>query len=207
MNEEVEKRLFEYLKEYYQDKFNHFVHKDKPDFQNKIDNIGVEITEATTSELGKKNSFSNKALKCKNQQEVDKLSDGIFKGEYKDNIIYNPQNVPHVFWDVGNPDSEYPYCENLIYDAILKKLEKFNKKNLYQIFKTNVLLILCNNVFLGENCADIGYIQTKIVNNIKEIEKRYDRNFDEYLFLRLTNPVMLFVIDKEYKVTLHNIKN
>ena len=107
MNEEVEKRLFEYLKEYYQDKFNHFVHKDKPDFQNKIDNIGVEITEATTSELGKKNSFSNKALKCKNQQEVDKLSEGIFKGEYKDNIIYNPQNVPHVFWDVGNPDSEY----------------------------------------------------------------------------------------------------
>ena len=78
---------------------------------------------------------------------------------------------------------------------------------MYQIFKTNVLLILCNNVFLGENCADIGYIQTKIVNNIKEIEKRYDRNFDEYLFLRLTNPVMLFVIDKEYKVTLHNIKN
>lgn len=203
MNKEEEKELFEYLKEYYQDKFDNFKPKDKPDFQNEIDNIGVEITEAITEESGEKNAFSHKALKCKNKQEVS----CVYKGKYKDNVIYNDEGIPFGFWDVGDNNSEYPYCEDLIYNAISDKLEKLNKPNLYQIFNTNVLLIFCNDVFLGGDYADIEYIQNNIVKNIKEIEKRYDRNFDEYLFLRLTNPVRLFIVDKEYKVTLHLIND
>lgn len=207
MNKEEEKELFEYLKEYYQDKFDNFKPKDKPDFQNEIDNIGVEITEAITEESAKKKSFFYKVLECKNKKEVDNHSDGVYKGQYKNNVIYNDKGIPCECWSVDNSASDYPYCEDLIYNAISKKLEKFNKPNLYQIFNTNVLLIICDKVFLGGEYTDIEYIQNNIVKNIKEIEKSYDRNFDEYLFLRLTNTVRLFIVDKEYKVTLHLIND
>lgn len=210
MNKEKEKEIFEYLREYYQDKFNNFFQAEKndsPDFKNLNDSIGVEITEAITEESAKKKSFFYKVLECKNKKEVDNHSDGVYKGQYKNNVIYNDEGIPLGAWDVGDNNSEYPYCEDLIYKAISKKLKKLNKPNLYQIFNTNVLLIFCNAVFLGGEYTDIEYIQNNIVKNIKEIEKRYDRNFDEYLFLRLTNPVRLFIVDKEYKVTLHLIND
>ena len=75
-NKELEKKYFAILKDYFSYNFNSFLQKDKPDFQNAKDGIGVELTHALNTSLGQQWAFLIEAMNgCNTIKEAYEISD------------------------------------------------------------------------------------------------------------------------------------
>lgn len=194
MKNEDEKYYFNLLKEYYKEKFNNFVKGESPDFQNTKDDIGVEIVEAIEEENAKRHSFYEKAFKCKNQTDVAEQSDKVYNGKYKEDIVYNGSTTPIGCCHVEAGDVSSCYGEKSLYSAIEKKLKKFNK---YRKFKTNTLFVISNHVF-WKDILKVNY-QQNIIAEIKKLEKEYSCKFDEYIFVKESTPIQLYIITANYE--------
>lgn len=191
---EKEKFYFASLKPYYKEKFEHFEQGERPDFQNDIDGIGLEITTPGDNETGKRYSFYDRALSCQNKEEVEKQSDDCYNGKFKDEISY-VKGKPCSWWNVEWNKND-PLDENLLCKAIKNKIQKLQK---YRKFQTNTLLLYCHHVYLKPIYDSNKF--SNIINKIKELEKFYKCKYDEYIMLSPTDPtIQLYIIRANYEL-------
>ena len=159
MNKKYSKKYFEFyakkvLEYCYDSSWNSFEHRDRPDLQSEILNIGVEVTRSLERTEGKLDSvFHRRDLDYEKKEEIIKKLGGI---TYKN---------PTVMITQGN-------SKNDIISSIKNKTKKLNEH--YQIFNKNILYI-----FTGNACFNTSDIEESVSKSICETEK-YIRKFNSY---------------------------
>lgn len=135
---------------------------DKPDLQNLVNEIGIEVTSAANKE----------------DQEMDNLYSLL---DY--NLVKNSRKVINKIETLGGKISNgiliHPgrYRDlNKIYESLSNKLDKLNGKN-YKKFKTNSIIIFDDNLILNKE-------YNQIINKFNDISSRYKVKFNViYLYI------------------------
>lgn len=163
----------------------HFELSDKPDLQNIIDDIGIEVTRAETTEEGQ---FRH--LWC---QHVGKgLSSNEFKEKLR-NPKYKQQVIPNC--DGMAADLHCGLMDDFIIqfmDHLYKKSKKFNQ---YTKFKQNGLFVFTDIYFRYEEIH-------KIQNKIKESDLRFDFYIiftQEELYIIDSNKIVKYPVTQEQR--------
>lgn len=190
-NQEIyEQRCFTFLKEYFGSKFINFHQEDYPDYQNKIDNIGVEITDLKNEEIGREMGFVEKMAFCSSIEEINQLSDKIFNSKYKDNVSVDENSISSY---CSVKDFDLDLLKKLIRYILKKKLDKLNSDKFIK-FNTNILLIMNSDLHTFIELDDIKNI---IIDEIKNIEMNHKIKFDKYIIVKPKTPKSeLFVINE-----------
>lgn len=174
-----EKRCIYFLKEYFGEKFKNFFEyeepKESPDFWNEIDNIGIECVEALDYKTGREIGFYRNIPLNSTKEEIDIISNNKYSGDYKANLQYtNDKFCSYNITDMISNDS------SLIIAAIDKKLKKIKT---YKNFNENILLII--SVLTICSPKDI---ESKLINEIKELENIYKAKFNKYIVVNPKSP-------------------
>lgn len=174
-NLEEEKEALEILRFYFKDKIDNFSVIDKPDLQNEIDSIGIEVTCSLNSKLGQTRSFFEDC--AKNGLLYEEV---LLRDKHNQQIIGKGENENQFsITCIIPPDDIFPSIE--------RKLKKLNKG--YKIFKQMYLYVLSEY-----GTVDKDYIEKTILTKITELEKGNIYKFHKY-FIHDWSKKIIYVID------------
>ena len=137
--EYYETRAIELLEEFFG--LQNFINLDKPDLQNTIDDIGVEVRRAIDSEDGKREGYVNENFTS--GKTIEEKKEQLEKRKVQASVI--DLGFAHVLIPKTSSDSSYiKDGYNKIVDSFFDKLRKLNGGG-YQHFTTNALFLFCEH--------------------------------------------------------------
>lgn len=136
--------------------------KDRPDLQ--LGDLGIEVTEAISTDEGEQRFFQQEMLDCNNIEEVNKLP--ITKTPKNRNKAKQLGETPLHYVSTSLEIFDEDKTSNLIVSRILSKNEKFPEYPNQEIFSKRWLFIFAEDIFVSISPLDFNRIKSEANNSI-----------------------------------------
>ena len=218
------------LEEYCADRYVNLEKRESPDFQDKINGIGIEITRAGHEEDFKLSSIfsrvagrTEKELTKKEKKELERNKISVVDmDDYESQLHENDaQNLTFTACEkhgICIGDAPVRWASNeIVIDAIRRKIESINKSD-YGIFETYDLFVYADNFKFFEEWVEISQysraeetfkrrcIAFEIMNDVNVLHKGKERKFSTIYVLDYANLYELDLSGRKYRHRTINIK-